>query len=111
MKDVIELKGVGDKTKKGLEKLGISYIEDFYTYFPRQYDKMSPPVKIEDAKRGEINTLRVKLMTTPTTKRVRSLAISTCIFSDDTGSLENTLSCLRLMSITKWKIHYNRFIR
>ena len=88
MKDVIELKGVGDKTKKGLEKLGISYIEDFYTYFPRQYDKMSPPVKIEDAKIGEINTLRVKLMTTPTTKRVRSLAISTCIFSDDTGSLE-----------------------
>lgn len=88
MRDVIELKGVGEKTKKGLLKLGISYIEELYTYFPRQYDKMSAPIAITDVKTGEINTLKVRLKMTPVTRRVRSLSITTCIFADQTGSLE-----------------------
>lgn len=88
MKDVIELKGVGEKTKKGLGKLGINYVEDLYTYFPRQYDKMTEPIKVEEVKIGEVNTLMVKLMSVPATRRVRGLSISTCIFADETGSLE-----------------------
>lgn len=88
MRDVIELKGVGEKTKKGLEKLGIFYVEDLYTYFPRQYDKLSKPVFVEDVKIGEINTLEVRLMTTPVTRKVKSLSISTCVFADKTGALE-----------------------
>lgn len=88
MKDIIELKGVGEKTKKSLQKLGIFYVEDLYTYFPRQYDKMLPPVLLKDAKIGEINTLFVRLKNTPVTRRVRNLAISTCTFFDETGSIE-----------------------
>lgn len=88
MKDIIELKGVGEKTKKSLLKLGISHIEDLYTYFPRQYDKMLPPTAVKDVKADEINTLLVRLKTSPVTRRVRNLAISTCVFFDETGSLE-----------------------
>ena len=88
MQDIIELKGVGEKTKKSLLKLGISYIEDLYTYFPRQYDKMSPPTTIKDIKTDEINTLFVRLKSLPVTRRVKNLTISTCIFFDETGSLE-----------------------
>lgn len=88
MKDIIELKGVGEKTKKSLFKLGISYIEDLYTYFPRQYDKMAEPVYIKDIAVGEINTLSIRLKNTPVTKRVRNLSITTCTFFDETGSVE-----------------------
>ena len=88
MKDIIELKGVGEKTKKSLLKLGISNIEDLYTYFPRQYDKMAEPVYIKDIAVGEINTLSLRLKNTPVTKRVRNLSITTCTFFDETGSVE-----------------------
>ena len=88
MRDIIELKGVGEKTKKSLLKLGILYIEDLFTYFPRQYDKMLPPVCVNEIKVGEINTLAVRLKTTPVTIRVRNLSISTCVFYDETGSVE-----------------------
>ena len=88
MKDIIELKGVGEKTKKSLAKLGIYYIEDLYMYFPRQYEKMLPPVNVKDIREDEVNTLRVRLMTMPVTRKIRHLSISTCVFSDDTGSLE-----------------------
>ena len=88
MRDIIELKGVGEKTKKSLLKLGISNVEDLYTYFPRQYDKMMPPVKVKDVQTGEVNTLSVRLKNTPATRRVRNLSISTCTFFDETGSVE-----------------------
>lgn len=88
MRDIIELKGVGEKTKKSLSKLGISYIEDLYTYFPRQYDAMKPPVCIKDVKVGEVNTLSVRLKSIPVTRRVKHLSISTCVFFDETGSVE-----------------------
>lgn len=88
MRDIIELKGVGEKTKKSLQKLGISYIEDLYTYFPRQFDKMLPPILVKDVKIGEVNTVFVRLKSAPVTRRVKNLSISTCTFRDDTGSLE-----------------------
>ncbi len=88
MKDVLELKGVGEKTKKGLEKLGISYIEDLYTYYPRQYDKMLQPTTVKEIKVSEMNTVLVRLKNAPVTRRVRNLTISTCTFGDETGSLE-----------------------
>ncbi len=88
MRDIIELKGVGEKTKKGLVKLGISHIEDLYTYFPRQYDKMVSPGSIKDIKVGEINTFCAKLKGMPVTRRVRNLSISTCKFFDETGIVE-----------------------
>ena len=88
MRDIIELKGVGEKTKKSLLKLGISHIEDLYTYFPRQYDKMEAPTAVKDVKAGEINTVLVRLKNAPATRRVRNLSISTCVFWDETGSLE-----------------------
>lgn len=88
MRDIIELKGVGEKTKKSLLKLGISYIEDLYTYFPRQYDEMASPVCIKESRVGEINTLLVRLKYAPTTRRVKNLSISICTFFDETGAIE-----------------------
>ena len=88
MRDIIELKGVGEKTQKGLLKLGISYIEDLYTYFPRQYDKMLPPCSVCEAQIGQINALCVRLKGMPLTRRLKGLTISTCVFFDETGSIE-----------------------
>lgn len=88
MRDIIELKGVGEKTKISLLKLGISYIEDLYTYFPRQYDVLQRPLGVKDIKIGEINALLVRLKNAPVTRRLKKLSISTCVFGDETGSVE-----------------------
>ena len=88
MKDIIELKGVGEKTKKGLQKLGINYVEDLYTYYPRQYDEISSVISIKEAKVGEINSFLGRLKSFPMTRKVKSLTISICTFVDETGSVE-----------------------
>ena len=59
MKDIIELKGVGEKTKKSLAKLGIYYVEDLYMYFPRQYEKMLPPVNVKDIREDAFRKLEI----------------------------------------------------
>ncbi len=88
MTEIISLKGVGEKMQKHLNKLGIYHIEDLYTYFPRQYEKMNAPVSVKDIKPDEVNVLCARLKNAPVTRRVRSLSISTCTFADETGQIE-----------------------
>lgn len=88
MKDILELKGVGEKTAKHLRKLKINYIEDLYTYFPRNYDALKEPVLIKDIKEGEINSLLCRLKKMPVTKKIKNLYISSCTFYDESGAIE-----------------------
>ena len=46
---VRSLKGVGDKTEKSLNKLGIFTIEDLIEFYPRGYQSYEAPVYLSDA--------------------------------------------------------------
>ena len=44
-RDIRTLKGIGDKTAKLFEKLGIRTIEDLLEYYPRDYEEYRPPLR------------------------------------------------------------------
>ena len=43
---VSSLKGIGEKTGKLFEKLGVITIDDLLSYYPRAYDTYEPPVPV-----------------------------------------------------------------
>lgn len=45
---ITEIKGVGEKSEKLLNKLGIESVEDLLTYYPRSYDIFDEPVFIKN---------------------------------------------------------------
>lgn len=45
---ITEIKGIGEKTQKLFQKLGISSVEDLLLYYPRSYDVFEEPVLIKE---------------------------------------------------------------
>ena len=52
-----ELKGIGDKTQKLFEKVGVSTVGDLIRYYPRGYDVYEAPVPISEAEEGRMQTV------------------------------------------------------
>ena len=51
---ISELKGIGDKTEKLFERLGINTVNDLLTYYPRTYDVYEEPVYVTDMKEERV---------------------------------------------------------
>ena len=86
-KDVKYIKGVGPTRVLLLNKLGIFTLKDLITYYPRDYEDRSKPVKIEDLVDGEealIAAIPVARMN-ETRIRNRKMVIYKLIVEDETG--------------------------
>ena len=84
--NVINIKGVGDKSAKLLEKLGIITIEDLLRHYPRNYDEFLIPAPINTAREGEI--IAVEGAISRLASRPGRKHIVTCYVSDATGALK-----------------------
>lgn len=84
---LIQLKGVGEKTKGYFEKLGIDSVADLLTTYPRDYDQFEPHVKICSLSNGETACVYAAVTGTVSEKKVRNLSILTLTVSDGTGLL------------------------
>ena len=51
--NIRSIKGIGEKTEKLLEKIGITTVGDFLGYYPRDYDEYKEPVTVREVKVGE----------------------------------------------------------
>ena len=51
--NIRSIKGLGEKTEKLLEKVGITTVGDFLGYYPRDYDEYKEPVTVREVKVGE----------------------------------------------------------
>lgn len=51
------LKGVGEKTQKLYEKLGIHTVSELVTYYPRSYEFFDDPVPVSELEEGRISTV------------------------------------------------------
>ena len=76
------LKGVGEKTAKLLNKLGIFSIEDLINYYPRKFDLYMEPVSIENANIGKVVSIEGTFMSRPSVVRKGRFSIVTGVFSD-----------------------------
>lgn len=72
---VKELKGIGDKTAKLFEKLGIYTIQDLIEYYPRAYEEYTEPVSIDSLTQGQTAVIRGTVSQVKPLARVRNLQI------------------------------------
>lgn len=84
---VNSLKGIGEKTGKLFQKLGVITIEDLLQYYPRAYDTYEEPCPIGEIKPDQIVTVAGMLYKTPDVKRYRNIQVITTTLKDMTGSL------------------------
>lgn len=87
---VIELKGVGEKTAKVFEKLGVRTLGDLIRFYPRDYEKFEDVVPVAEAKKGEVCAVRVRIEGSVTVRKIRNLTILNGTASDGTGKIRLT---------------------
>lgn len=81
------LKGIGEKTAKLFEKVGIRTIDDLLHYYPRGYDTCGEPKAIGELSEDETGTVEGFLKSGATGVHVNGLSIVQATISDMTGKL------------------------
>ncbi len=85
-----DLKGIGDKTARLLNKLSVYTAEDLVRLYPRSYDICGKPVLVSEIPEHTGDSLiavDAVVARTPALKRVRNLQILTVTLSDEKGGL------------------------
>lgn len=88
--NVINLKGIGEKTAKLFEKCGVRTVGDLLSYYPRCYDGYEIPVRASDVKPGQINSVKLTIIGSIMKRRVRNLSIIAFEAADQTGKIKMT---------------------
>ena len=81
------LKGIGEKTAKLFEKVGIRTIDDLLHYYPKGYDTYGEPKAIGELSEDEIGAVEGFLKSGATGVHINGLSIVQATISDMTGKL------------------------
>lgn len=101
------IKGIGDKTAKILEKLGIFTVRDLICHYPRGYEVYELPVPIRDLQEGQIAAIEAGVATFAEVKRIKNLQIVSCNVQDASGSIRLTwFNQVYLKNVLKRGVHY-----
>lgn len=82
-----ELKGVGEKTEKLFQKIGITTEEELLRYYPRTYDIYEEPVEIASAEEDKTVSIRATIATGIYINQIRNLQVLTTTVADASGRL------------------------
>lgn len=82
------LKGIGEKTGKLFERLGILTVGELLAYYPRAYDTYEAPVAIGQLKEQTIMAVEAALKSPPELLRLNHKQIVSVRHKDLTGSLQ-----------------------
>lgn len=83
-----ELKGVGEKTEKLFQKIGITTAEELLRYYPRTYDIYEEPVEIASAEEDKTVSIRATIATGIYINQIRNLQVLTTTVADASGRLQ-----------------------
>ena len=81
------LKGIGEKTAKLFEKVGIRTIDDLLHYYPKGYDTYGEPKAIGELSEDETGAVEGFLKSGATGAHINGLSIVQATISDMTGKL------------------------
>ena len=87
---MIELKGVGEKTRTLFAKIGIETVGELLAAYPRDYEIYREPVKIESAVSGEVCAVYAAVSGILSEKKIRNLSILNFSVNDGSGSMRLT---------------------
>lgn len=79
------LKGVGEKTEKLFQKVGIYDTEDLLHYYPRNYDEYETPVDIAELKEGTVQAVSAAVCSGVYVNSVRGRQIISVNIADQSG--------------------------
>ena len=79
------LKGVGEKTEKLFQKVGIYDTDDLLHYYPRNYDEYETPVDIAELKEGTVQAVSAAVCSGVYVNPVRGRQIISVNIADQSG--------------------------
>ena len=88
MQSIETLKGIGEKTAKLFEKVGVKTVDDLLHYYPRGYDAYKEPCAIGEMKEDEVGNDEGYLKSGATGRHFGGLSMVTATISDMTGKLK-----------------------
>ena len=84
---ISELKGIGEKTEKLFQKLGVYTIGDLLRYYPRGYDVYEAPVSIGELEEGKISAVTGAVYGKVQVSGGRNMQTTVLNLKDVTGTL------------------------
>ena len=83
------LQGIGPKRAELFHKLGIYTIEDLLHFYPRRYEDSSKITRVSEARIGEKNTFKVRILSKLQNRRIRKgLTLTSFLAEDESGEIE-----------------------
>lgn len=84
------LKGVGEKTEKLFQKIGVSDTDSLLRYYPRNYDEYETPADIADLKEGTVKAVSAAVCSGVYVNPVRGKQVISITVCDSSGRLPVT---------------------
>ncbi len=85
--NIINIKGIGEKTADSFSKLGIVTVKDLITYYPRTYKTYTDPVPVRETSEGDRVAVFCQIVTYVESRRGKRYEITSLSASDATGSI------------------------
>ena len=82
------LKGIGEKTAKLFEKVGVKTVDDLLHYYPRAYDTFEEPKAIGELLDGAVEAVDGYLKSGAAGRHFGGLSLVTVTINDMTGKLK-----------------------
>ena len=83
-----EIKGIGEKTQKLFEKVGVSTVGDLIRYYPRGYDVYEDAVPVSEVEEGRTQTITGTVYGRIQVSGSRSMQVTTLYVKDLTGIIK-----------------------
>lgn len=86
--NIHDIKGIGEKTEKYFNNLGIYTPYDLLYYFPKDYEEYQEIINISNVKIGKVATVKAIVVSKPTTFRSGHLNITSVYLDDGTSKIK-----------------------
>lgn len=95
---LIEVKGIGEKSLKLYQKLGLFTVGDLMHYYPKGYERFEAPKKVRELIPGETAAITCRILSSPSARKTSRLSILTVNAADDTGTIGFTFFNMPFLS-------------
>lgn len=83
--NIREVKGIGEKTEKLFNKLGVYTAEELLEYYPRAYDEYKAPVTVKELDNEAVAAFKCIIAGTPSVRQAGKLSILAVNCRDENG--------------------------
>ncbi|MBR6770800.1 MAG: ATP-dependent DNA helicase RecG [Lachnospiraceae bacterium] len=87
---ILEIKGIGEKLAKLLQRLDIRTVGELLHYYPKHYENFSEPVRIDQLSEGQPCAIRAALSGNISSKKLGNRTVFNLTVGDTTGQLAMT---------------------